>query len=138
MENIIALLHSRGYSCVIANATGIHSFTQRGVADLYDLYSVHPEMLDGSSVADKVVGKAAAGLMVLGKVQAVYADIISTPALALLRKAGIETTFGREVPFIQNRDQSGWCPLEMRCRELSAEEIYPAVDHFVSQIRMNR
>ena len=37
MEELINLLHSGGYSCVIANGDNIRTFTQRGVADLYDL-----------------------------------------------------------------------------------------------------
>ena len=34
MEELINLLHSGGYSCVIANGDNIRTFTQRGVADL--------------------------------------------------------------------------------------------------------
>ena len=37
MEELINLLHTGGYSCVIANEGKIRTFTQRGVADLYDL-----------------------------------------------------------------------------------------------------
>ena len=44
----------------------------------------------GAQIADKVIGKAAAVLMVLGRVQEVYTDIISEPALVLLRRANIK------------------------------------------------
>ena len=37
MEKLINLLHTGGYSCTIANGGKIRTFTQRGVADLYDL-----------------------------------------------------------------------------------------------------
>ena len=37
MEELINLLHTGGYSCTIANGGKIRTFTQRGVADLYDL-----------------------------------------------------------------------------------------------------
>ena len=37
IEELIDLLHSGGYSCAIANGDIIRTFTQRGVADLYDL-----------------------------------------------------------------------------------------------------
>ena len=33
MEELINLLHTGGYSCVIANEGKIRTFTQRGVAD---------------------------------------------------------------------------------------------------------
>lgn len=65
MDELIRLLHEGGYSCVIRKEE-IRTFTQRGVADLYDLLNQHPAFLHGAQVADKVVGKAAAALMVLG------------------------------------------------------------------------
>lgn len=60
MEELIDLLHSGGYSCVIANKGKVRTFTQRGVADLYDLLTQEPEFLKGAMIADKVVGKGAA------------------------------------------------------------------------------
>ena len=57
MEELINLLHTGGYSCVIANEGKIRTFTQRGVADLYDLLTREPEFLKGALIADKVVGK---------------------------------------------------------------------------------
>lgn len=114
----------------------VRTFTQRGVADLYDLYQADSAFMKGAAIADKVIGKGAAALMVLGGFKTVYADIISTPALALLCKAGIETTFAQEVPHIINRDKTGWCPLETACMELNTvEEMYPVIQNFISRIR---
>ena len=56
MDELIRLLHEGGYSCVIRKEE-IRTFTQRGVADLYDLLNQHPVFLHGAQVADKVVGK---------------------------------------------------------------------------------
>lgn len=100
MESIIDILHKGGYSCVMKNREEVRTFTQRGVADLYDLYQADSAFMKGAAIADKVIGKGAAALMVLGGFKTVYADIISTPALALLCEAGIETTFAQEVPHI--------------------------------------
>lgn len=108
MESIIDILHKGGYSCVMKNREEVRTFTQRGVADLYDLYQADSAFMKGAAIADKVIGKGAAALMVLGGFKTVYADIISTPALALLCEAGIETTFAQEVPHIINR---GLCKL---------------------------
>ena len=46
MEELINLLHTGGYSCVIDNEGKIRTFTQRGVADLYDLLTREPEFLN--------------------------------------------------------------------------------------------
>ena len=125
-----------GYSCVMKNREEVRTFTQRGVADLYDLYQADSAFMKGAAIADKVIGKGAAALMVLGGFKTVYADIISTPALALLCEAGIETTFAQEVPHIINRDKTGWCPLETACMELNTvEEMYPVIQNFISRIR---
>lgn len=138
MESIIDILHKGGYSCVMKNREEVRTFTQRGVADLYDLYQADSAFMKGAAIADKVIGKGAAALMVLGGFKTVYADIISTPALALLCKAGIETTFAQEVPHIINRDKTGWCPLETACMELNTvEEMYPVIQNFISRIRAN-
>ena len=69
MEKLINLLHTGGYSCTIANGGKIRTFTQRGVADLYDLLTQEPEFLKGALIADKVVGKGAAALMILGGIK---------------------------------------------------------------------
>lgn len=114
----------------------IRTFIQRGVADLYDLYQADPAFMKGAAIADKVIGKGAAALMILGGIRTVYADVISTPALALLRHEGIETAFAKEVPHIINRDRTGWCPLETACDKLqSVAEMYPVIQNFIKNIR---
>ena len=136
MDNIIELLHKGKYSCVISNGSEIRTFTKRGVIDLYELLESNPKFLNGSSIADKVVGKAAATLMILGNVAHIYADIISEPAIALLKNSQIELKFGKVIPYIENRDKSGICPLEtICCNANSQEEIYLLIKEFVERIQ---
>ncbi len=124
MDELIKLLHEGGYSCVIRREE-IRTFTQRGVADLYDLLNREPEFLHGAQVADKVIGKAAAALMVLGGVREIYTDIISEPALAVLKQADIKVACAQVVSRIRNRSRTGWCPLETICYEVeSPEDMY--------------
>ncbi|MBP3356991.1 MAG: DUF1893 domain-containing protein [Rikenellaceae bacterium] len=139
MERIIGLLHEGGYSCVVRNGERIRTFGRRGVADLHELLHREPELLEGASVADKVVGKAAAALMAAGGVRELYADTVSEGALELLRRAGIEVSFGRRVPHIVNRTRTDICPLERRC--LAAREVaecLSAIDEFVAAGRASR
>ncbi len=134
-ENLVKILHDGGYSCVIAKGNEVRTFTRRGVADLYDLYNTDPGFMEGAAVADKVIGKGAAALLVLGKVKSVYTDVISVPALGLLHKAHIGTGFVREVPFIVNRDKTGSCPLESVCVDIdNAEDIYPVIQDFLHRM----
>lgn len=136
MKEIIDLLHSGNYSCVIAHEGKIRTFTQRGVADLYDLLTQEPDFLHGASIADKVVGKGAAALMILGGIKELYTDIISSKALELLRQSDVKVEFAQEVPFIWNRDHTGGCPVETMCsEETSAESILPLIRDFLGRIR---
>lgn len=136
MQGIIKMLHEGDYSCVVENNDGRFTFSQRGIADLYDMVKNKPGFLNGASVADKVVGKGAAALMIAGGVRNIYADLISNPALTLLREAGIEPGYGHVVPFIQNRTQTDWCPVEKMCREeTSPEKILVLIEEFIGSMR---
>lgn len=139
MEELISMLHTGGYSCVIANGEEIRIFTQRGVADLYDLLTMEPEFLKGAIIADKVVGKGAAALMILGEIKELYTDVISTKALELFQKSEVKVDFTQEVPFIWNRNHTGWCPVETMCsEENSAENILPLIRDFLERMRSNK
>lgn len=140
MENdnrkLADILHEGGYSCVIRNGGTIRTFTRRGVADLYDLLNDEPEFLRGAEAADKVVGKGAAILMVLGGIGSLYTDVISAHALSVFRETPVRVSFGTEVPHIENRDKTGWCPLERRCLDAATPaEGYTRIEAFIREMR---
>lgn len=137
MNKIINILHEGEYSCVVENFGQIFTFTGAGVSDLYDMVTNKPCFLKEAALADKVVGKAAAALMIFGKVERVYAEVISLSALVLLRHADIETDFGQVVVGIHNRDNTDWCPLEKMCYpKESPEEILQQVEEFRKKKRI--
>lgn len=132
-SDLIGLLLDGQSSCVIAHGADIRIFRERGVKNLYRLLKNEPDFLHGSVVADKVVGKAAAALMVLGGVADVYAEVISRPALDLLNRNGITVSFATTVPHIINRTKTGWCPLEIRCHECrSPQECLQQIEEFIN------
>ena len=120
MDALISLLHEGAYSCVIRKGAEVRTFHKRGVADLYILLGNEPEFLLGAFVADKVVGKGAAALMVLGGVKHVYTDVISTPALDLFKTYGVEVSFSEVTDRIVNRTKDGLCPVETLCLDLDS------------------
>lgn len=137
MEQIIKVLHQGNLSCVVRSRQGtIHTFTQRGIADLYDLLKDGKKLLKGASIADKVVGKGAAALMIEGGVVQIYADLISESARAILLGAGVQLDYKELVHHIENRDKTDWCPLEKGCRNTDRlSEIMPIIEAFVAKIR---
>ena len=122
MDELIRILHEGCLSLVVGKGRSIHTFSGRGVSDLCKLLKNDPELLRGAMVADKAVGKAAAGLLICGQVEAVYADIISSPALAMLQQYGIQANYGQLVHHIKNRAGDDWCPMERACFDLASPE----------------
>ena len=118
---------------IVRSVSGeIRRFERRGVADLFSLVTDEPDFLRGASVADKVIGRGAALLLVKGGVREVYARVISSGALGVLRRAGIEVSFGEEVANIINRTGTDICPVEKltACTE-SPDEAYELIKGFL-------
>ncbi|MCI8998617.1 MAG: DUF1893 domain-containing protein [Muribaculaceae bacterium] len=134
IESLRGKLRSEGYTLVVCPTCGeVRGFEGRGVSDLYRLLNEEPDFLNGATIADKVVGRAAAALMILGGAKMVHSEVISTPALQLFDGSDVEVTFGLEVPHIINRKRDGWCPLEIRCKDCeSPEECLKRIEAFIN------
>lgn len=136
MENLKRMLHDGNHSLVVGKGEAVMIFDGRGVSDLYRIYTESPDMLKGAAVADKIVGKGAAALMSLGGVRQVYADVISSAALKLLRGNSVEVSFAEEVPGIINRAGTGICPVEKLCRSCAtASECLPLITEFLTKMK---
>lgn len=119
MKQLIDILHSEGLTLVVKSGDGtIHRFTQRGVKDLLTLVTTAPEVLHNAIIADKAVGKAAAACMVQGGAKQVWADVMSEPAMTLLRAYRVEAECSTLVDHIINRAGTDWCPMERLSREI--------------------
>ncbi len=134
MQALIAQLHATHCAGLVRKGEDTRTFHRRGVIDLFELYENESGFLRGALLADKVIGKGAAALCVLGGVNEVYADVISTPAVALLEEAGLKVTYGAQASRIMNRAQDGLCPVEQRCLTLtSPHEMYIQIKNFLQQ-----
>lgn len=107
----IEILHTNGHTCVLCRNDETYVSTQRGVKPLV-AWLKNAQNFEGFFAADKVVGKATAFLYVLLGVKAVYAGVISRPALEVLQNNGIYAEFGEVVDNIINRQGDGICPFE--------------------------
>lgn len=131
---IISRFHQEKCSCIIYKGGKFTIGRERGVADLFRLLNDDPEILSGAFVADKVVGKGAAALMVVGGVRDVHADVISRPAVELLKYSDIEIAYGKCVPNIINRSNTGICPVEELCSACkTAEDCLPLIERFIKE-----
>lgn len=136
MDELVRILQDGNHSLVVAG-DGIRTFDGRGISDLYGLLTEHPDWLRGASVEDKVVGKGAAALLILGGVRELFAGVISTSALGLLEESGISLRFGKEVPYIINRKDDGICPVEALCKDCkTAAECLPFIQGFINKLKI--
>ena len=135
MKQLRHILHTTNCSCVIANGDKIKSFHQRGIKDLYELLHSNRSLLEGATIADKVIGKGAAALMIAGGVTMVYADVISEPAMELFKQFSIKVEYDKKVANIINRRGDGICPVEERCAECNTiEKCLVKIEEFVKSI----
>lgn len=112
-ENLSEILNKNGYSLVVRNKQGeISTYTKKGVRDLIWLLDNDPERLQGAEVADKIVGKAAAALMINAKVSSIYAEVLSFNAVPFLTDANIPVKFNTLTNNIQIPENDTRCRLE--------------------------
>ena len=139
MNLLVEKLKNGKHSLVVENSRAFRTYDSRGVADLYGILTREPELLAGARVADKVVGKGAAVLMVLGKVESVYAITISKPALNMLMNHGVKVTYETLVDNIINRAGTGICPVESLCADIdSPQQALPLIRDFIENKSQNR
>lgn len=110
MQQLIEILRREKCSLVVKNHGIVTTYSKPGVRDLEYLLDHDPEMLHGATIADKVIGKAAAAMVVVGGVKELYAEVMSTKAIPLLEEAGIAYTYGTLVDTI--KEEGGRCQLE--------------------------
>ena len=137
-KELINVLVDESCRGVVRSVQGeLRTFSRRGVADLFSLVADEPDFLRGASVADRVIGRGAALLLVKGGAREVYAQVISSGALEVLRSAGIETSFGEEVPNIINRTGTDICPVEKLTADTSSpDEAYERIKQFLDSMNL--
>lgn len=117
LEQAKKLLNTGEYSCVLYRAGTVYTSTKRGVAPLLE-WRAAGTMLKDFSAADKIIGKAAAMLLVLAGVKEVFAPVISKPALQVLSSYGIHAEYETLTEMIINRSGTGPCPMEQAVADI--------------------
>lgn len=124
LEQAKSILHTSASTIAVVSNGEVFTSQERGVKPLLYLLSEKKGFLKGASVADKVIGKAAALLMVLGEIKEVHTFIISEPAIKVFEKYNIPCFYDKKVDRIVNRTGDGLCPMETLC--LDVEELKEA------------
>ena len=134
MTELKEMLRREDVRGVVRSADGrLREFRRKGVIDLFQLLSDEPAFLQGASMADRVVGRGAALLMVKGGVKEVFAFVLSQPALDVLRQAGITVTYDTLQPNIINRTGTDICPVEkLTADTTNPDEAFRLIGNFLN------
>jgi len=114
------ILKEENYSCVVVKDNELkHAVIGHGIKPLLMLYKETPEDIEGSFVADKLIGRAAASILICARVKEAYGEVASRQAVELLEKYNIKIEYNILVEEIRNKDDSDMCPLEKLVQKIS-------------------
>lgn len=130
MQDLKQQLLEEGLSCIVKQKDSIYKEHAHGILPL--LHFIEQDLLKDSILVDKVIGKAAAMLMVYGGVKKIHALIISEHALQILQAHNISISYDTLVPYIINRNKDGMCPMEQAV--LSIQDIDQAYQLLVDKV----
>jgi len=137
LKKAVDVLDSEGRALVLVrDGAVLMKDDRRGIGPMYDIATKERRLACGSSLADKVIGKAAAMLAVDAGIDKLYAAVLSEEAERVLSEEGIYYEFKRKVPFIQNRQKSGKCPMELLAGDLAhgqVEELKKRLAEFLKE-----
>lgn len=97
---------------IVKEGKVIFETKSQGISDFLQAIEKFGKRLVASSVADKIVGAAAAMLCAYSEVAFVFADTISEKGIKVLESNDIFYQFENRVPKILNYDRTDICPFE--------------------------
>lgn len=135
IEKAKELLKNSSYTCVICKGETLYISEKRGVVPILEKIEQKIDV-SGFSVADRIIGKAAAMLFQLAGVSVLYSEVMSIPAKEYLEKTDIVFSYGTLTDRIVNRSGDGLCPMETVVMGIdSAETAYAAIKNKLNELR---
>ncbi len=123
---------------IVKKDTILHEDIDIGVKPIMKIIHSNPTLLQDNIIIDKVIGKAAAILLVKYKAKEVHGLLMSESAMQVLKKHNIPYYYEASVPFIKNRSNDGLCPLEdsvYKCDDI--EQGYENIKKRIEQLMNN-
>lgn len=126
LEKAMTAVKNEGCTCALTLGNVIFKSKDKSVRSLLDWMNSGNNYM-GYMLADKIVGKAAAFIMIAMGIREIYAQVISEPAKALLEKEHVVVNADLVVPEILDKDKAEKDPLEraVESYENAAEALMP-------------
>lgn len=107
------------FSCVLVkDGEVLMTSKDRGIRPIIKMLMEDQNSLKDRVLADKIIGKAAALLVVFGQVEYLYAHVISDCAKNILEKNNIVVNYNHIVPYIMNEDGTDKCMMEKMVEDI--------------------
>lgn len=124
LEIVKERLYDKNASIVVMFDDGeVRTFYEKRLKDIVGILEANADSFDNSFVADKVIGKVAASLLVVGGVKEVYADTISEYAIKVFEENNMKYEYKNKVDFIMNEQKNGMCPMEEKFKDEDDLEV---------------
>ena len=135
IEIAVELLEKEGLTlAVVKNGDLIYSSRDIGIKPLYTAYTKNMD-LSGSSVADRVTGKAAAMICAESGIKELKTRVISDNAINVLEGTDIVFNYDESTPYIKNRDKTGMCPVEtLSLKTDNMDDLLEGIEKFLESI----
>ena len=131
MDVYLSELEDSGMSLIIRREGNVifRSSAKGLLPHLEAIRSLGREALSGAVMADKIVGRAAALLMLYSRPSEVHAGIITVGGRLLLEGGGVKIFYAEEVDAVKVKDGRIYCPFEGMVQGISdPEQAYRAIE----------
>jgi hypothetical protein len=108
---------------LIKNNKIIYRSKKEGLQPLIFCLKYRENNLKNSLVFDKIIGRAAAFLMIHGKIKSIMTPVISRSAIREFKKNRINVKYGSITEKIMNKSGNDLCPMEKLSRNKKADEF---------------
>jgi len=109
------ILISGENTCVVCTEKQKHLISkEKGIKPILLWLREDKNSLKNAIVADRIIGRAAAMLMVYAGIKEVYGILISDHALTYFQQFETPVYYKEKVPYILNRTKTSMCPMEKR------------------------
>ncbi len=124
---------------ILKDGEVIFEDASHGISGFLEAIEKLGSKLEGSSVADRVVGKAIALLCVYAEVEKVYAVTLSKEAKSVFEKHAVYHEWKNLVENILATDEKGICPFEKLAKEISdPKEAYRKLKALQNSLKQRR
>ena len=139
LQNAVTKLHNEKLCCVVLKDDEYFTSMEFGIKPLMIFLRQDKSFFKNAVIADKIIGKAAALLMILGGAEQVYGEIMSDSAIAVLKEHHIPFDYGTTVSYIKNRTDTGICPMEETVLNISSpSEAFDAIEKTIAVLMASK